>query len=49
MNMQAALESDADSDGYGDSSQDLCPGDGGATDTACSGELFGSRKPDAMR
>lgn len=41
VNLEAVLEPDADSDGYGDVSQDLCPGSpiGGG---ACSGSLFGS-------
>jgi hypothetical protein len=43
VNMLAVLESDDDADGYGDTSQDLCPGDGAAATTACSGMLFGSR------
>ena len=42
-NMLATLESDADGDGYGDTSQDLCPGDGAAAVTACSGMLLASR------
>ncbi len=41
VNILATLESDQDGDGYGDSSQDLCPGSPIAT-TACSGTLFGS-------
>jgi hypothetical protein len=40
-NVLAVLEPDGDGDGYGDSSQDLCPGSPLAT-TACSGTLFGS-------
>ena len=41
VNMMAIYESDEDGDGYGDASQDLCPGSPiGAT--ACSGTLFGS-------
>jgi hypothetical protein len=43
VNMQAVLESDADGDGSGDTSQDLCPGDGAVSEGACSGTLFGSR------
>jgi hypothetical protein len=41
VNLEAVLEPDADNDGYGDVSQDLCPGSpvGG---TACTGSLFGS-------
>jgi hypothetical protein len=42
VNMLAVLESDADGDGYGDTSQDLCPGNGTTAVTACSGVLFGS-------
>jgi hypothetical protein len=41
-NLAAWLEPDADSDGYGDISQDLCPGSPIAT-SACTGSLFGSR------
>jgi hypothetical protein len=41
-NVAAWLEPDADSDGYGDISQDLCPGSPIST-AACSGTLFGSR------
>ena len=41
-NVAAWLEPDADNDGYGDVSQDLCPGSPIAT-AACSGALFGSR------
>jgi hypothetical protein len=41
VNVEAWLEPDEDHDGYGDVSQDLCPGSsvGGS---ACSGSLFGS-------
>jgi hypothetical protein len=41
-NVAAWLEPDADHDGYGDISQDLCPGSPIAT-SACSGSLFGSQ------
>lgn len=41
VNMVATLEPDEDGDGYGDGSQDLCPGSPIVT-TACSGTLFGS-------
>src|SRR4029077_2569219 len=41
VNIEAALEPDEDGDGYGDASQDLCPGSPIAT-TACTGTLFGS-------
>jgi hypothetical protein len=41
VNAVATLEPDEDGDGYGDSSQDLCPGSPIVT-TACSGTLFGS-------
>lgn len=41
VNMAATYEPDDDADGYGDASQDLCPGSPVAT-TACSGILFGS-------
>lgn len=40
-NVVATLEADEDNDGYGDSTQDLCPGSPIAT-AACSGALFGS-------
>jgi hypothetical protein len=43
VNMFAVLESDADGDSYGDTSQDLCPSTAAAATTACSGTLFGSR------
>jgi hypothetical protein len=41
VNLEAVLEPDEDEDGYGDASQDLCPGSPVATG-ACSGSLFGS-------
>ncbi|MBS1880497.1 MAG: hypothetical protein JST31_13360, partial [Actinobacteria bacterium] len=41
VNLEAVLEPDEDHDGYGDVSQDLCPGSPIAT-SACSGSLFGS-------
>jgi hypothetical protein len=41
VNVEAVLEPDEDGDGYGDASQDLCPGSPTAT-AACSGTLFGS-------
>jgi hypothetical protein len=41
VNLEAVLEPDEDQDGYGDASQDLCPGSPIAT-SACSGSLFGS-------
>ena len=41
VNIEAVLEPDDDGDGYGDASQDLCPGLPTAT-AACSGALFGS-------
>lgn len=41
VNLEAVLEPDEDRDGYGDASQDLCPGSPIAT-SACSGSLFGS-------
>jgi hypothetical protein len=46
VNLSALLEPDEDHDGYGDVSQDLCPGSPIAT-TACSGSLFGSNLQDA--
>lgn len=42
VNVSATFEPDEDGDGYGDTSQDLCPGAPVAT-TACSGTLLGSR------
>ncbi len=41
LNLEAVLEPDEDHDGYGDVSQDLCPGSPIATG-ACSGSLYGS-------
>jgi hypothetical protein len=41
INLEAVLEPDEDHDGYGDVSQDLCPGSPIAT-SACSGALLGS-------
>lgn len=41
VNMSAVFEPDDDGDGYGDTSQDLCPGSFHAID-ACTGALFGS-------
>jgi len=41
VNLEAVLEPDEDHDGYGDASQDLCPGSPIAT-SACSGSLFGA-------
>lgn len=41
LNLEAVLEPDEDHDGYGDTSQDLCPGSPTATE-ACSGSLYGS-------
>lgn len=41
VNVSALYEPDEDHDGYGDTSQDLCPGSPVAA-TACSGSLFGS-------
>jgi hypothetical protein len=41
VNLEAVLEPDGDHDGYGDASQDLCPGSSIAT-SSCSGALFGS-------
>jgi len=40
VNLEAVLEPDEDHDGYGDVSQDLCPGSPIAT-SACSGSLLG--------
>jgi outer membrane lipoprotein SlyB len=41
VNLEAVLEPDEDNDGYGDFSQDLCPGSPIAL-SACTGSLFGS-------
>jgi hypothetical protein len=41
VNLEAVLEPDEDHDGYGDVSQDLCPGSPIAT-SACSGSLLGT-------
>ena len=41
LNLEAVLEPDEDHDGYGDASQDLCPGSPIATG-ACAGSLYGS-------
>ncbi len=41
VNLEAVLEPDEDHDGYGDASQDLCPGSPIAI-SACSGSLFGT-------
>jgi hypothetical protein len=41
VNLEAVLEPDEDHDGYGDFSQDLCPGSPIAL-SACTGSLFGS-------
>lgn len=41
VNVTAVFEPDEDGDGYGDVSQDLCPGSPHAAD-ACTGALFGS-------
>lgn len=41
VNLEAVLEPDEDHDGYGDYSQDLCPGSPIAI-SACTGSLFGS-------
>lgn len=42
INVQFMIEPDADGDGFGDDSQDLCPGDPTHGDTACSGYVLGS-------
>ncbi len=42
VNISARLEHDDDHDGFGDGSQDLCPGDAAHATTACSGTLSGS-------
>jgi hypothetical protein len=43
MNLSAKFEPDADHDGFGDDSQDLCVGDPAHGDTPCSGMTIGSR------
>lgn len=43
LNAAAVVEADADGDGFGDESQDLCLGDSAHGDTACTGQLLGSR------
>lgn len=42
LNVQATLERDDDRDGYGDESQDLCPGNPTRANQGCSGMTFGS-------
>ncbi len=42
VNISARIEPDADGDGYGDESQDLCPADATKSISACSGALLGS-------
>lgn len=42
INIVAIWEPDADGDGYGDESQDLCPADPARNVSACSGTLVGS-------
>jgi hypothetical protein len=41
VNLAAWVESDADGDGYGDDSQDLCPADPSEHVDACTGSLIG--------
>lgn len=41
LNLQATVEADTDHDGFGDESQDLCPGKSG-TSAGCPGILIGS-------
>jgi hypothetical protein len=41
-NVQAMLEPDADQDGYGDGSQDLCPANAALYFYSCTGVLFGT-------
>lgn len=43
LNLDAVVEPDADGDGYGDESQDLCPGEAAHSDSPCSGYTIGSR------
>jgi len=49
VNVSARLEHDADHDGYGDGSQDLCLGDTAHATGACSGALFGSNLQGAYK
>lgn len=42
LSLKARLEPDADGDGYGDETQDLCPGDSSKGATGCSGTTVGS-------
>ena len=42
VNVSGRFEHDTDHDGYGDGSQDLCPGDAAIATSACSGTLLGS-------
>lgn len=43
INLRATIESDADGDGFGDDSQDLCPGNPARGDSGCSGQVVGSK------
>lgn len=43
LNLGAYVEPDADGDGFGDETQDLCPGNPSRGDTPCSGVLAGSK------
>lgn len=45
LNLAATLEPDADADGYGDESQDLCPDDATRTAQACSADLLVTQLP----
>lgn len=42
MNLDVTIEPDADGDGFGDDTQDLCPGDPAHGDSGCSGVVVGS-------
>jgi uncharacterized repeat protein (TIGR01451 family) len=45
LNVAATLEPDADGDGFGDETQDRCPGDAGRTSQDCSADLSVSQSP----
>jgi hypothetical protein len=42
LNLDTTIEPDADDDGFGDDSQDLCPGNPARGETGCSGTVVGS-------
>jgi uncharacterized repeat protein (TIGR01451 family) len=45
LNVAATLEPDADGDGFGDETQDRCPGDGSRTTQDCTADLSISQTP----